>query len=313
MDQPVFRGDRTMTAICYRLFRDQHGSSAVYEVLASYFEGGTADMLQLIRRLRQKHQPTKGLVEQAFTECLYAGNNRELDALFEWYMSENGQEPLLKSAYLTLRSHMYFMGLRSLTDTAAEALKKAVWDLPKVGMLALLTYFADDNGPMSTEDRELCESLVRAAANENIVLGCFRKLERHIQMPVELEGRVYVEYRDPDALDVAVIGQILPGRHYFHRMLHRIYPGVYVRSFVLYKREWIQYYVSVHKRNGTIAEAEGDVISQETEPKSPGSRYADIARLEQKISRNQLRETADLVRTQLLRDAMIDDIFSEKE
>ena len=79
------------------------------------------------------------LVEQAFTECLYAGNNRELDALFEWYMSENGQEPLLKSAYLTLRSHMYFMGLRSLTDTAAEALKKAVWDLPKVGMLALLT------------------------------------------------------------------------------------------------------------------------------------------------------------------------------
>ncbi|MBR6405985.1 MAG: hypothetical protein IKS18_07340 [Lachnospiraceae bacterium] len=313
MDQPVFRGDRTMTAICYRLFRDQHGSSAVYEVLASYFEGGTADMLQLIRRLRQKHQPTKGLVEQAFTECLYAGNNRELDALFEWYMSENGQEPLLKSAYLTLRSHMYFMGLRSLTDTAAEALKKAVWDLPKVGMLALLTYFADDNGPMSTEDRELCESLVRAAANENIVLGCFRKLERHIQMPVELEGRVYVEYRDPDALDVAVIGQILPGRHYFHRMLHRIYPGVYVRSFVLYKREWIQYYVSVHKRNGTIAEAEGDVISQETDPKSPGSRYADIARLEQKISRNQLRETADLVRTQLLRDAMIDDIFSEKE
>ena len=180
-------------------------------------------------------------------------------------------------------------------------------------MLALLTYFADDNGPMSTEDRELCESLVRAAANENIVLGCFRKLERHIQMPVELEGRVYVEYRDPDALDVAVIGQILPGRHYFHRMLHRIYPCVYVRSFVLYKREWIQYYVSVHKRNGTIAEAEGDVISQETDPKSPGSRYADIARLEQKISRNQLRETADLVRTQLLRDAMIDDIFSEKE
>ena len=157
-------------------------------------------MLQLIRRLRQKHQPTRGLVEQAFTECIYSGNNRELDPLFEWYMSENGGEMLLKSAYLVLRAHMYFMDLRSLTDTAAEELKKSVWNLPKVGMLALLKYFANDNGPMSSDDKALAESLVRAAAGENIVLGCYEKLQKHIQMPVELEGRVYVEYRDSNAL-----------------------------------------------------------------------------------------------------------------
>ena len=313
MGEPLLRGDRMMTAICWRLYKNQHGGSMVYDVLASYFEGSTQDMLQLIRRLRQKHQPTKGLVEQAFTECIYAGNNRDLDVLFDWYVSENGSESLLKSAYLVLRSHQYFMKERSLTDTAAEELKNRVWSLPKVCMLALLTYFANDNGPMTTDDRTLAEALVKAAAGENLVLGCFSKLEKHIQMPVELEGRIYVEYRDPEALDVAVVGQILPGRHYFHRMLKKIYPGVFVRSFILYKREWIQYYFSVQKRGGSVTEVEGDIISQEADPKNRGSRYEDISRLEQKIRRNQLRDTAELVRAQLLKDAMIEDIFKQKE
>ncbi|MBR6322604.1 MAG: hypothetical protein IKR59_07020, partial [Lachnospiraceae bacterium] len=313
MDQPVLKGDRTMTAICYRLYKNQHAGSQIYDVLSSYFEGGIADMMQLIRRLRQKHQPTKGLVESAFIECLYAGSTRELDPLFEWYMSENGREPLIKAAYLTLRSHMYFMGQRTLTDTAAEELKKDVWQLPKVGMLALLTYFANDNGPLDSADRALAEELVRAAARENIVLGCFTRLSHHITMPVELEGCVYVEYRDQDALDVAVIGRILPGGHYFHRVLRRIYPGVFVRTFILYKREWIQYYYSVHLRDGSSVEREGSVIAQESDPKSRGSRYEDVTRLEQKIRKGDMRETAELVRGQLLKDAMIEDIFSDKE
>ncbi len=313
MDVPLFRGNPAVTAICWQLFRNRHAGTKIYDELSSYFEGSTRDMLQLLRKLRQKHQPTKDLVVKTFTKCMYVDNNRDLDALYDWYMAENSQEPLLESAYLVLRSHMYFMGERNLTDAAVDGLKKKVHNLPKVAMLALLKWFAEESSLMSDQDRALAEELTKAAASENIVLSCFSKLEKKIKMPVELEGRVYVEYRDPEAMDVAVIGQIFPGRHYFHRMLHRIYPGVFVRSFILYKREWIQYYYSVHQKDGSSVEREGDVVAQESDPGHRNSRYSDVARLEQKIRKNDTRETAELLRAQLLKEAMIENIFSDKE
>ena len=132
-------------------------------------------------------------------------------------------------------------------------------------------------------------------------------------MPVELEGRVFAEFRSTDALDVTAVGQVMPDRRYFHRALTKVYPGVFTRSFVLYKREWIDYYFVVRKQNGVTTEEEGGILAQEANAGPKGSRYADMSRLEQMIRKGDLKNTSELMRSLALKDAMIEDIFQDNE
>ena len=266
--------------------------------------------MSLIRSIRRKKLPLKKLPERAITECFYVDDDTDLDTLFDLYLLENHRDPLVRSAYLMLRSHHSFLNGECLPVLAAEELKKEVLKLPRVAGLALLQHFALQKEELSDYDRSLCEALIKKAVDENIVLGCFRQLEKKVKMPADLEGRAYVEFRSKDVRDAAVFGRVMPAGKYFRRTLNEVYPGVFTKSFVLYKGECIKYYYSIRRADGSIEEIEtDDVVSRDTGAVSRGSRYDDIERLEMKAEKQNVRDTAELMRSLILKDAMIDEIF----
>lgn len=310
LNEPVAQGDRTMTSMCFRLFEEGRASTGVYGYLAEFFEGSMTDTMNIVNSIRQKKLPMKKLAERAIVEGFYVDDDRDLDTLFELYLTENRRDPLVRSAYLILRSHHSFLDGTPLSETAAEELKKEVLRLPRVAGLALLQYYANTDGMLSDYDRTLCEALLKKTVDENIVLGCYRQLEKKVRMPADLEGRAYVEYRSKDARDVAVIGRVMPAGKYFQRTLNEVYPGVFTKSFVLYKGEGIQYYYSIRRMDGTVEEIEPDeILSRDSGSVSRGSRYDDIERLEMKAEKQNVRDTAELMRSLILKDAMIEEIF----
>lgn len=310
LNEPVAQGDRTMTSMCFRLYEEGQATPGIYGYLAEYFEGGMSDLMSLIRSIRRKKLPLKKLPERAITECFYVDDDTDLDTLFDLYLLENHRDPLVRSAYLMLRSHHSFLNGECLPVLAAEELKKEVLKLPRVAGLALLQHFALQKEELSDYDRSLCEALIKKAVDENIVLGCFRQLEKKVKMPADLEGRAYVEFRSKDVRDAAVFGRVMPAGKYFRRTLSEVYPGVFTKSFVLYKGECIKYYYSIRRADGSIEEIEtDDVVSRDTGAVSRGSRYDDIERLEMKAEKQNVRDTAELMRSLILKDAMIDEIF----
>jgi len=304
--------DPTLLAVCWQLFADDRASTGCLTYLSRFYTGSSAELVALCRSLRKKKLPMTELLERTFITCIYSGNDRELDPLFEWYMREPKQDKVIYDAYLVLRSHQYFIARRKLSDVAVEELKREVMKLPRVGMLALLTWFAE-KPKLTGQEITLAGELLEKAAGEGIVLSCFAKLENKVEMPVELEGRIFVEYRSQNALDVTAVGQVMPDRRYFHRALSRVYPGVFARSFVLYKREWIDFYYSVRQADGKITEEEGGILAQEANAGARGSRYADMSRLDTMIQKGDLKNTAELMRSLALKDAMIEDIFKDCE
>lgn len=311
MAQPIGDDETTILGICLYLFRTGCDRPEILRYLASYYDGKTADMTALIRALKKKKLPVEKLPERALVQAFYTAEDKYIDFLFELYASDIQRDDLLIKAYLCYRAHGYFLGKCRLTDTAAEELKKYVLMLPKVGMLALLSYYAAETVAFSEDDRALCELLVKRAADENLPLACYDKFRGKITLPAVLEGRVFVEYRDEKASEVTVIGTVLPERKYFHRSLTEVYPGVFVRSFILYKREWLKFYYSIHTKDGRILEEEGEIISQEADPERHGSRYEDVERLEKKAEKGDIRETAEFMRSLILKENMINDIFKD--
>ncbi len=311
------KSDETLGALCYLLYTMDQASPSVYEYLARTFSGSTQDMMKLLRVIRKKKLPAFDLVERTMLFSFYAAaSDKNLDALFEWYIGDSRRDESLVKSYLILRSHEYFMDGRAVTPCYQEELKKQILKnqelaLPKIGLLAALKLLSSQK-ELDEADRSLAQTLLKKAVDDNIVLACFRDFEGKAELPSELEGRVYVEYRTDDAAEVAVVGQILPVRKYFHRTLTQVYPGVYVRSFILYRQEWIEFYYSVHKKNGEVFEEEGHVVANEAGVSLSGTRYEDIQRLQKIADKGTLRDCSELMRTLLLKDAMIEDIFGKE-
>ncbi|MBP5225518.1 MAG: hypothetical protein J6Z38_08070 [Lachnospiraceae bacterium] len=306
----AFRNEPALNALCYGLYREGTADNDVLNYLNAYFEGGKRDMSALLKTLKKKRAEYGQLLSRTLTEGFYTNNDRDLDLFYEWYSVLPQQDPALRQAYLVYRSYTCFKKGRKPCRLAQELLKKDVRTLPEISLLAVLTLLSEDPKRLQPDEKKLAEELLETAARRNIALGCFSKFEGHVQLPAEMQGRVFLEYRSETAKEISVVGQILPSRHYFHRSLRQVYPGVFVRSFILYRREWLQYYFMIREADGNLREEEGAIVTQERAAVERGSLYEDIVLLEQKVRNADTMETAEYLRSMLLKQRMTEEIFS---
>ena len=129
------------------------------------------------------------------------------------------------------------------------------------------------------------------------------------KVPFELLNRMYVEYRDDRAKQVSVTGFVMPGRHYFHRILSEVYPGVFVQSFMLYKREWLEFRFRVIDRQQKMTETETTILTQEDASINRVGRMDDLLNLEKKIDKQEDRDTAEALKGMLFKEGMTKSIF----
>ena len=309
LENQALHQEPALNALCYSLYESGTDDSNVLGYLNAYYEGGKRDLSAMVKTFRKKRADYGKLLDRVLTESFYTDNDRDLDLFFDWYSVRPQQDQAIRQAYLVYRSHTYFKQGRRLNRVTQELLKKEVGSLPKVSLLAVLTLLAENADSLDDDDKALAKDLLSEAAKQNIALECFASFEGVVPMPVELQGRVFIEYRSDTAKEVAVVGQILPSRHYFHRGLKAVYPGVYVRSFILYRREWLQFYFMIREADGSLREEEGKIMTQEKAAVERGSLYEDIVLLEQKVKNSDIMETAEYLRSMLLKQRMIDEIF----
>ena len=312
MKQAVMQGDRTLLAICMKLFRAREASTPVLSFLSAYYQGQTRELDQILRAVRQYHLPAKELNERVLTQSLYTDQLQDIDYLFEALLQENRPDEELVRAYLTLKSHQYFIEKKNMSEEVKAELEKRVFDLPRVAAYALVTFYADHIDILTENETVTASELLRLLVDESTVLGCFSVFQGVVPMPEELEGRAYIEYRDPEAENVSIVGTVFPVRKYLHRSLKEVYPGVFTRSVILYRQEWLKYYCSVHLKDGTGREVDAEIVLKNTAVERRDSRYEEVQELENFVKTHELKETAELIYSQLLRDQMISEIFTEK-
>ncbi|MBO4411498.1 MAG: hypothetical protein J5794_04855, partial [Lachnospiraceae bacterium] len=283
MTYPFMEGSDKLLSYCMILFEHDSASAKVLEYLARFYNGTVEDMTAILKSVRRKKASSFDLADRAMMTALYSGRTKELDLLFEYHLADRKRNDALEKAYLVLRSHEYFTAKKRFSETGLHELKQYVLSLPNVCLLALLEYYGTVADTLTEEDRVLLRKLLARSVEENLVLACFSKFEAAVEMPFELENRVYVEYRNPEAKKVSVIGKTFPDQKTFHRDLTEVYPGVFVQSFFLFKREWIQYTLMVYTDNEKPAEIEGAAVLKEERPVKRNGRYEALLMLEKKI------------------------------
>ncbi|MBQ6541376.1 MAG: hypothetical protein IJL73_02720 [Lachnospiraceae bacterium] len=309
----LMAGNRIILAHCFELFEEEMASQEALRFLAKYYEGASKNMLSLVRALHKRHRPTENLVARTMTELFFVGKTKELEPLFEWYMHENDRDETLVSAYLITKGHEYFMKGRKMGALTVELLKRSSLreNAPKPILFGLLSWYADHLNALSEEDQKDASALLRRLLEQNIILGCYAKLAALPDAPSELKGRIFLEFRREGVKTVSVAGYVMPLRHAFHRALQEVYPGVFTHSFMLYRREWLQYTYILTDADGEVRTEEGEILAKEDDPGSRTGRYEDLSNLERKISEGDDRALSEALSGMLFKEQMEKELFRQ--
>ncbi len=255
------------------LYREGICGAVTLTYLCRFFNGGTAEMREILRAALQSRGLAYDMPERLLAQMLFCGITEDLEWVAGLYRAGTDRpDPMLENALAVVQSDRYFRGEISLTEQDIDALKtwalseKRPEYLPAVCQMAL-TYRYSQEESLNEQDQALAEALVWQLYRKGLWFAYETKLGRFVNLPPELVDKTLIEYRgEPGGLPEIGL-RILPkeeGRDYIYSEMPAVYRGIYVKALLLFAGETAEYRIRAGGRileEGRVTREEGDRLS----------------------------------------------------
>lgn len=236
----------------------KHGkyNNAVLEYLCRYYNGLSKDLRDIWKTAMDFGVDCYYLAERLLVQILYSGAfvGEKMD-LFRYYVSQGAKEEI-ELAFITQNAFEYF-AKEKITDSF---LFKHMVDLYRGGVqlhqvckLAFLQYYAENQSEMTWKEEEITVDWIREMMQERIHMSFFREFKFCDKYTTELNDKSIVEYRAGYGarakIHYVIINDNGEAQDYQSEYMKEIFGGVFVREFVLFFGESLQYYI-VEECNG---------------------------------------------------------------
>lgn len=237
--------------LCHRVFLNRQHNSNIVEYLIAYFNGTTEEMYRIWNAAKEYSLDTTPLEERLLGQILFTGNFLpDAHAVFLSYRAHKGNPRLLK-AYVSYAAYRYFVKESSLADNLLEALREFAYTDNPICRLALLKYLSEQE-TIDGEEKEFAERCMGQMTEDGILFPFFKNFEGKAQVPPCMEAKLYVEYRTAPDRQVRITYLYDNGEEDTFKtdeMKHMGY-GIYVKEFILFYGEVLQYYISENQEGG---------------------------------------------------------------
>lgn len=243
--------------------------------LCKYYNGSTKNMAKLWKAAGEFQIDTFDLEERILTQMLYTTEYiAEAEDIYDSYYAGGGRETVCM-AYLS-----YFADCYLVYDTVvpvnvflqlADRLKKGQ-ELPDVCRLGLLKYFAAEKDWFETQ-LKLADELLADYVERNICFSFFKQLDTRLLIKYQLYDKFFVEYHAAPGSGIRIRFS-LDGGEYQEEELTEMYDGIFVREFVLFFGETLQYYVLEDDGPREKVTESGQIDNRDVPERQSGSRYA---------------------------------------
>ena len=251
--------DDFLMYLCFELVKEGFYDKVVLTYLAQYYCGATKDMKLVWQKAKEYGVNAKALAERIITQMLFSEVMFQEEAVFEDYYSGRPYFRL-KQAYFAYISRMYVVQNRIVSENIIRMMiqefmqKEYLADICKV---AILKYYVG---------KELEPAML------SMLKECFVEMcEKHLVFPfylqcpeqwlkeMQLHDKVMVSYHGKARTKVKIVYRILcsdeNNEHEYAESILPIYDNVYVKEFVLYEGEILEYYfVEVDKTEQVVSE-----------------------------------------------------------
>lgn len=244
--------------------------------LCRYYNGPTDTMLAVWKASSVFELATFELEERLLVQMLYSEKLRpETPEIFKSYY-ENGGRELVVLAYLSYRGHEFFRHEVSCEEYVFEMIQARYvyhMELNDACKLALLKYLAElkniDNTQYAIEDELLEEYTCR-----NMNFAFYKKLDKRLVMKYHFYDKVFLEYRaNPRKHVVLHFSRDEDGSVFLAEDMPDVYYGIFVKSFVMFFGEMVQYYISEEYKGEVSVTESNRIMNNDVYGEKDESRY----------------------------------------
>ena len=279
-----------LTYLCSYVFLHGKYDENILAYLCNYYDAATKILGSLWVAAREFELDTYELEERLLEQMLYTTEYLEqASAIFDNYW-KNGGKDVLKNAYINYYAHLYFKNDTVLPDNFIPYLiarEKSHAEQIEVCRLAILKYLAYDKEEQANYE-ELIDEYLKEFVSKDMFFVFYKQFPRFLQEKYGFYDKVFIEHHNEVGVHIYANYRYEEDGDYIKEELEEIYPGIYIKAFILFGRESVQYYISKEKgRESSILESQqlvGTEIFEETDK----SRYALINHM---IGSHVLRET----------------------
>lgn len=213
--------------------------------LCKYYNAATKIMAEVWKASGEFEIDTFDLEERILTQMLYSTEyNPYAEQIYESYCTGGGRE-LICMAYLSYFSNGYLVNDAVVPEHIFPQIKQRYLEEKELNdacKLALLKHDAID-GIHSKTERDIADRLLWEYTGRNIYFAFFRQFEKELLWKYHLYDKFFVEYHTTPRKRV-VLHYSMGEEEFYKEDLLEMYDGIYVKEFILFFGESVQYYIS---------------------------------------------------------------------
>ncbi len=293
--------------------------NTVLEYLGRYYQGMTRNLRDIWKASRAFGMECYDLSEKILIQMLYSGAFvGERMEIFLYYVSQGAREEV-EEAFLSQCAYDCFVRERVMEREVFREIrhmKTRGESVQKVCKLAFLKYFSENRHEMDEETFRTAEVLLQELMAEGIYLDFFRTFRECRAAQQDLADRTIIEYRtDPRAracIHYTILDENGESDGYRSEYMRDVYGGVFVKDFVLFFGESLQYYITEEKDGNAELTESATIQKSEAGAAEEDSRYRLLNDIAMAGSLQDFDTMDDLLEEYYRRDFMNSRLFALK-
>lgn len=267
-----------LMGMCNYVFKKNRYDELILNYLVDGFNGTTEEMVDIWKVAVEFDIETYELEERIIAQMMFSNSYFELVCdIFDSYFRKGPKDRIVE-AYLSYNSYLYFVRENGISENIfniIEAYMENEKELPWICKMALIKYYS---GLLSLSEyrKSLGKDIIAALTRKEYVFPFYLKLADSISVPYEIMDKTMVEYRANPKKRVVIHYVYENKEHkklYMTEDMKNVYEGIFVKQFVLFYGEQIQYYITEEDKEGELTTDTYILTNMSIKPDKSEGRY----------------------------------------
>ena len=276
IEQMEYEEDEFLLDLVITAFRAKKYNDKMLRYLCMYYNGPTKDMMAIWSAAKSFELERFDISERLLVQMLYADDYvlEGIPVFIDFY--EKGGKDLITLAYISDCAHRYFVENQRISDEIFELIEARYiynFELNDACKLALLKYYAD-LAEVSERQFKIEDELLAEYTRRNMLFAFYKHLAPELVLKYHLYDKVFLEYRtSPHSHVVLHYSRDEDGDAFLQEDMLDVYDGIFVKTFVMFFGEAIQYYISEEYGNSVEVTESNRIVNNDVYNKHDESRY----------------------------------------
>ncbi|MCR4716747.1 MAG: DUF5717 family protein [Lachnospiraceae bacterium] len=256
--------DDLLIGMCYELFHRDLYTESILKYLIEYAKGGNQELVAIYQVAKNNHIDTFDLEERIVIQSIMVDCYDDVMLnVFANYLNSNGERHVYL-AYANALAYRYFIMSVPISDEVIEILiacyKRGILN-NELGYAALMKAYSE-RIDRAKEDKEIISTIMAEFVKNDMLFPFFKQFDSILSIPKECYVKSFLIYKGAalDNVEVHYSKRGLRVKEARTERMREYFSGYYVKDFVLFDDEDIDYYITATKDDEVIR-IEKDEIS----------------------------------------------------